>query len=78
MGDMKMLALVGAFLGWRQMLVTLLTASLAGALVGGVMVLWSRDNLQYALPFGSFLAVGALLSTHLAPPLIHWYLGLYW
>ncbi len=78
MGDMKMLALVGAFLGWRQMLVTLLTASLAGSLVGGVMVLWSRDNLQYALPFGSFLAVGALLSTHFAPPLIHWYLGLYW
>ena len=77
-GDMKMLAMVGAFLGWRQMLVTLLIASLSGSLVGGVMVLWSRDNLKYALPFGSFLAAGALLSTHVAQPLLHWYLWRYW
>ena len=77
-GDMKMLAMIGAFLGWRQMFVTLLIASLSGSLVGGAMVLWSRDDLKYALPFGSFLAAGALLSTHVAPPLIQWYLGRYW
>ena len=78
MGDVKMLAMVGAFLGWRHMLVTLLIASLSGSLVGGAMALASRENLKYALPFGSFLAFGALLSTHVAQPLIHWYLERYW
>ena len=75
MGDVKMLAMIGAFLGWRDMLVTLFIAALSGSLVGGVMVAASRDNLKYALPFGSFLAAAALLSTHVAQPLIHWYLG---
>ena len=78
MGDVKMLAMVGAFLGWPHMLVTLLIASLSGSLVGGAMVAASRDNLSYPLPFGTFLAAGALLSTHVAPPLIHWYLWRCW
>ena len=78
MGDMKMLAMVGAFLGWPHMLLTLLVASMAGSLVGGALLLASRDTLSYPLPFGSFLAFGALLSTHVAEPLIHWYIGRYW
>ena len=78
MGDMKMLAMIGAFLGWPHMLFTLLIASVSGSLVGGALVLASRDNLSYPLPFGSFLAFGALLSMHVAQPLIHWYLGRYW
>lgn len=78
MGDVKMLAMVGAFLGWPHMLVTLFVASAAGSLVGGAMVLASRDNLSFPLPFGSFLAFGALLSTHVADPLIHWYVGRFW
>ncbi len=78
MGDMKMLAMIGAFLGWPHMLLTLLVASLSGSLVGGAMVLASRDNSSYPLPFGSFLAFGALLSTHVAEPLIDWYLGRFW
>ena len=78
MGDVKMLAMIGAFLGWPHMLVTLLIASVSGSLVGGALVLASRDNLSYPLPFGSFLAFGALLSTHTAEPLIYWYLGRYW
>ncbi len=78
MGDMKMLAMVGAFLGWPHMLLTLLVASLSGSVVGGAMVLASRDNSSYPLPFGSFLAFAALLSTHVAEPLVHWYLGRYW
>ena len=78
LGDAKMLAMIGAFLGWRHMLVSLLVASVSGSLVGGAMVAASRDNLKYALPFGSFLAFGALLSTHVADPLLHWYLGRFW
>ena len=78
MGDVKMLAMVGAFLGWRHMLVTLFVASAAGSAAGGAMVLASRDNLSFPLPFGTFLAFGALLSTHVADPLIHWYVACFW
>jgi leader peptidase (prepilin peptidase)/N-methyltransferase len=77
MGDVKMLAMVGAFLGWQGMLVTLLLASLGGSLVGGLLIASRRGNLKYALPFGSFLAVAALLTTHVGRGLIAWYLGLY-
>ena len=77
MGDVKMLAMVGAFLGWQGMLVTLLLASLGGSLVGGLLIASRRRNLKYALPFGSFLAVGALLTTQVGRALISWYLGFY-
>ena len=77
MGDIKMLAMVGAFLGWQGMLVTLLLASLGGSLVGGLLIAFRLGNLKYALPFGSFLAVAALLTTHAGRPLITWYLGFY-
>ena len=77
MGDVKMLAMVGAFLGWQGMLVTLLFASLGGSLVGGLLIASRRGNLKYALPFGSFLAVAALLTTHVGRVLIAWYLGFY-
>jgi leader peptidase (prepilin peptidase)/N-methyltransferase len=77
MGDVKMLAMVGAFLGWQLMLVTLLIASLSGSLFGGGMILLKRSGMKYALPLGSFLAVGALLATHVGRPLLDWYLGFY-
>ena len=77
MGDVKMLAMVGAFLGWQLMLVTLLIASLAGSVVGGVMILLNRGSLKYALPLGSFLAAGALIATQVGRPLLEWYLGFY-
>ena len=77
MGDVKMLAMIGAFLGWQLMLVTLLIASLAGSVFGGGMILLSRGSMKYALPLGSFLAAGALIATHIGQPLIEWYLGYY-
>lgn len=76
-GDVKMLAMIGAFLGWQLMLVTLLTASLTGSIVGGAMILADRGNMKYALPLGSFLAAGAVVATHVGYPLLEWYLGFY-
>lgn len=73
MGDVKMLAMVGAFLGWRAVLVTLILASFAGALVGVGLVLASRGGMRRALPFGTFLALGALAAMFAAEPLIEWY-----
>jgi leader peptidase (prepilin peptidase)/N-methyltransferase len=75
MGDVKMLAMVGAFLGWKLALVTLMLASLAGSAIGvALMALQGRD-MKYALPFGTFLATGAALAATVGPWLIAWYLG---
>lgn len=76
LGDVNMLAMVGAFLGWRGVASTLLFASLAGALVGLALVASRRLTLKGRLPFGLFLAVGALLSLFFGEPLYRWYASL--
>ena len=77
MGDVKMLAMVGAFLGWRAVILTLVLSSFAGAIVGVVMMVVQRSNMQYALPFGTFLAVGTLIAMLWGNALIDWYLAFY-
>jgi leader peptidase (prepilin peptidase)/N-methyltransferase len=77
MGDVKMLAMIGAFLGWQQMLLTLVLASFAGAIVGVAIIALQRGSMKYALPFGTFLAVGALAAMLGGQPVIDWYLGFY-
>ena len=77
MGDVKMLAMIGAFLGWKLMLVTLVLASFAGSLVGIGVMLTGRGGMTFALPFGTFLAVGALVAAVAGDPILSWYLGFY-
>ncbi|MGD9905827.1 MAG: A24 family peptidase [Vicinamibacterales bacterium] len=77
MGDVKMLAMIGAFLGWQQMLLTLVLASFSGAIVGIGLVAFQRGTMKYALPFGTFLAVGALAAMLGGQPIIDWYAGFY-
>src|SRR5688572_22127668 len=77
MGDVKMLAMIGAFLGWKLMLVTLVLASFAGSFVGIGLMVTGRGDMKFALPFGTFLAVGALVAAVAGEPLLVWYLGLY-
>ena len=77
MGDVKMLAMVGAFLGWKAVLITLVLASFSGSIVGVGMIAASRGNMKYALPFGTFLALGALAAMTFGDPLLTWYLGFY-
>ena len=77
MGDPKMLAMIGAFLGWQLTLMTLMVASLTGTVVGLAMMAAGRGTLKYALPFGCFLAVGALVSAGGGAQLLDWYLGLF-
>ena len=61
-GDVKMLAMIGAVLGWPLMLLTLLVASLTGALVGASLIAFGKGDRQLRLPFGTFLAVAALVA----------------
>lgn len=66
MGDVKMLAMIGAFLGWRELLFTLLLGSLLGTCVGLLQMLRGRADLRTALPFGTMLAVAAAVVEMLA------------
>ncbi|MBA3268995.1 MAG: prepilin peptidase [Acidobacteria bacterium] len=75
MGDVKMLAMIGAFLGWRAVLLTLVMSSFSGALVGVALMASKRGGLQYALPFGTFLAAGAFIAMLVGEPILAWYLG---
>jgi leader peptidase (prepilin peptidase)/N-methyltransferase len=77
LGDVKMLAMIGAFLGWQQVWVTLFMASLAGALVGVVLLRGGGRTMSARLPFGTFLAVAAFAASLVGDALISWYLGLY-
>ena len=77
MGDVKMLAMIGAFLGWKLMLVTLILASFAGSLIGVGIIALGRGGMKAALPFGTFLAVGALTAAVVGDPLVEWYTGFY-
>jgi leader peptidase (prepilin peptidase)/N-methyltransferase len=59
-GDIKLLAMIGAFLGWQSLLFVLLISSFAGAAVGiAIMIVKGRD-MKYAVPFGPFLSLGAI------------------
>ena len=77
MGDVKMLAMIGAFLGWKLMLVTLILASFAGSVIGVGIIALGRGGMKAALPFGTFLAVGALAAAVVGDPLVEWYTGFY-
>jgi leader peptidase (prepilin peptidase)/N-methyltransferase len=76
-GDVKMLAMIGAFLGWKLMVLTLVLSSFLGALVGALMLALGKGGLKSALPYGTFLALAALFSSLVGDPLISWYLGFY-
>jgi len=76
MGDVKMLAMVGAFLGWKLTLLTLMLASLSGTVIGLLLIVSGRGGMKHALPFGTFLALGAAAAATIGRPLLTWYLGL--
>jgi leader peptidase (prepilin peptidase) / N-methyltransferase len=76
-GDVKMLAMIGAFLGWKLVLVTLVLSSVAGSVVGLFVILIKRGGMKYALPYGTFLALGALVASLAGDRIVNWYVGLY-
>jgi leader peptidase (prepilin peptidase)/N-methyltransferase len=76
-GDVKMLAMIGAFLGWQLVIVTLVLSSVAGSLVGLLVLAIKRGGLKHALPYGTFLALGALAASLFGERLVAWYVGFY-
>ncbi|WP_020676421.1 prepilin peptidase [Geopsychrobacter electrodiphilus] len=74
-GDIKLLAMLGAFLGWKAIFPLIFIASLCGTFVGLPLMLIRRENTRLALPFGPFLAVSAIIVLLWGPRLISWYLN---
>jgi leader peptidase (prepilin peptidase)/N-methyltransferase len=67
--------MVGAFLGWKAVVVTLLVGCLSGSLVGLALIALRRLGRREHMPFGPFLALGALVSLIWGNALIAWYAG---
>ena len=77
LGDVKMLACIGAFLGWQQVCLVLLLASVMGAIVGVALAASGGRSLQSRLPFGTFLAVAAFGASLVGDRALAWYLGFF-
>jgi leader peptidase (prepilin peptidase)/N-methyltransferase len=73
-GDIKLLAMIGAFIGWKGVLFTIFIASLTGTLAGMALIFRRGGDMKLAVPFGPFLAVGAIAYLFLGPELMAWYL----
>jgi leader peptidase (prepilin peptidase)/N-methyltransferase len=74
-GDIKLLAMIGAFLGWKSTVLTIMIGALAGAVVGIALILLNIMRRDQYLPFGPFLVLGALISMFFQQELFAWYAG---
>jgi leader peptidase (prepilin peptidase)/N-methyltransferase len=75
-GDLKFLAAIGAFLGWRAALFSVFAGSLLGSLVGIGTMLIGKRVWSAKLPFGPYLALGAVCWMFFGDALIDWYVGM--
>ncbi|MGA9882109.1 MAG: prepilin peptidase [Candidatus Acidiferrales bacterium] len=76
LGDVKMMLLIGAFLGPKLTLLTILAGSLLGSILGVAFILASRKDRDYELPFGTFLGIAAVLVMFFGSPIMQWYQSL--
>ena len=76
-GDVKMLAMIGAFLGWKLVILTLVLSSLLGSLIGVIVIAVRKGGMKHALPYGTFLSLAALCSSLFGSRIVAWYLALY-
>ena len=75
-GDIKLIAMFGAFLGWQNCLVTIFCGVLLGSFIGIILLLLRRKGRKDPIPFGPFLCIGALISLFYGGEIIYWYLHL--
>jgi leader peptidase (prepilin peptidase)/N-methyltransferase len=76
-GDIKLLAMIGAWMGWEALPYIVLISASTGAVVGLVFILLSGKGYRTQIPFGPFLSLGALLFFFLGSEFKAWYLGLF-
>ncbi len=75
-GDIKLLAMMGAFFGWKAIPFIVFVSSLVGSVIGITVMLIQKKDSKLAIPFGPFLALGAILYIFFGRQAIHWYLSL--
>ena len=75
-GDIKLIAMLGAWLGWKAIPLILFSSSLIGAVIGGGLGVITKRGLRSKIPFGPFLSLAALIYLFFGPELINWYLAL--
>jgi len=75
-GDIKLLAMIGAFIGLKGVLFTIFAASAAGTIAGIAVMLKTQKGMKLAVPFGPFLSIGTILYIFLGSEIISWYLNL--
>src|SRR5581483_8763058 len=75
-GDVKFIACIGAFLGWQAVFFTIMTASVLGAVVGVVTIALGHREWSAKIPFGPYLAFGALLWLFAGWEIVEWYVRL--
>ncbi|MGQ9777861.1 MAG: prepilin peptidase [Thermodesulfobacteriota bacterium] len=73
-GDVKLLAMIGAFLGWKAVILTILLSSFIGSIAGITIIFLKGKDFKYAIPFGPFLSLGAVISLFWREDLIKWYI----
>ncbi|MDG2303691.1 MAG: prepilin peptidase [Candidatus Binatia bacterium] len=74
-GDVKLLAMIGAFLGWQGVLLTLLLGSLLGSAIGIALMASRGADRKLAIPFGPFLSLGALVTLFWGHAIVRWYIS---
>ena len=76
LGDVKMMFMVGAYLGWPLTVLTIFLGVIGGSFIGVGLMLWRRErDMQMLLPFGIFLGLGAILSLLAGQQIVAWYVG---
>ena len=76
LGDVKMMFMVGAYLGWRLTILTIFAGVLSGSVIGILLMARQRQrNMQMLLPFGVFLGLGAIAALLFGAPIVEWYAG---
>jgi leader peptidase (prepilin peptidase)/N-methyltransferase len=76
LGDVKMMFMVGAYLGWRLTILTIFIGVLTGSVIGiALMARQGQRNMQMLLPFGVFLGLGAIAALLFGAPIVEWYAG---
>ncbi|MBI1824206.1 MAG: prepilin peptidase [Nitrospirae bacterium] len=72
-GDIKLIAMIGAFAGWKAVLLTIFISAFTGSVLGIILMIFKGKSRKYPVPFGPFLALGAMISILWGNPIIYWY-----
>ena len=76
-GDIKLLAMIGAWMGWKPLPLIVLMSSLSGAVIGSIFILVGGKGARTQIPFGPFLSFGAVAYLFFGREISIWYFGLF-